>query len=488
MDVELERLNVVLVPRRPWAALDLGFALGRAWFLRLWLAWLCMAVPALLLAFALMPWGLWLAMLVVWWLKPAYEQLPLYVLSRAIFDDVPKLRETLRQTWRWVPRGLFANLTWRRFAASRSFTAPVAQLEGLARRERRARLATLHEAGNAGGWLTIAGAHFETLLYISLLIVGYALLPEELSLRDNLLGSKEFVEVAELLFDFAVMSVIAPFYVAGGFSLYLHRRAQIEGWDIELVFRRLRARVTEKQGMPTSILAGLVVAVLTVGIAGTPAPLRADETAPEHESAKRLITEVLQHPDFGTKKKTTDWRWRSDEDEKKTATSLPAWPLLIARIGEILMWIAVAGLIVYVLYRLPEWIARLPRRHGRRTKAALPPTTLFGLDVRKESLPGDIPAAARELAARGEVRAALALLYRGALAVLMTRDGMSFRDGHTEGECVAQVRTSCPQTRYEYFGSLTRAWQRAAYGHTLPANDDLYAHCSAWAEHFGSAT
>ncbi len=485
--MELERLNVVLVPRRAWAALDLGFALGRAGFLRLWLAWLCIAAPALLLALVLMPWGLWLGMLVLWWLKPAYEQLPLYVLSRAIFDDVPRLRETLRQSRRWVPRGLFANLTWRRLAASRSFTAPVAQLEGLKGRERRARLATLHEAGNAGGWLTIAGAHFETLLYGCGLIIGYALLPEELSLRDDLLDHEGFVKASQLLLDFAVMSVIAPFYVAGGFSLYLHRRAQIEGWDIELVFRRLRARVAVKQGLPTGMVAGLAAAVTALGLFGMPAPLRADEAGTGHAAAKRIITEVLQHPDFGTKKTITDWRWKSDDDEKKAETATPVWPLLVARIGKILMWIAAAGLIVYVLYRLPEWLARLPRWRRASPGTGAPPATLFGLDVRKESLPADIPATARELAARGEVRAALALLYRGALAVLMTRDGMSFRDGHTEGECVAQVRAACPRNRYEYFGSLTRDWQRTAYGHALPAKDALDAQCSAWAEHFGGA-
>lgn len=476
----------MLVPRRSWAALDLGFALGRAWFVKLWLAWAVVALPVLALTFALRPWGVWLSMLVLWWLKPAYEQLPLYVLSRAIFDDAPTFRETLLQSWRWLPRGLFANLTWRRFAASRSYTAPVVQLEGLNRHERGARLVMLRDAGNAGGWLTIAGVHFETVLGGCVMIIGYLLLPEELSLRSDLLGSKGFVEVSELLIDFVAMSVIAPFFVAGGFSLYLHRRAQIEGWDIELVFRRLRARVTGKQGLPASFVAGLVALVLTLGMLGAPAPVRADETTSGHESAKRIVTEVLQDPDFGTKKKVTDWRWKADKDEKKPEPALPTWPLLIARIAEVLMWIAAAGVIIYVLYRLPVWLSRLPRRRGTLAKGESPPTAMFGLDVRKESLPEDIPAVAHELANRGDVRGALALLYRGALATLMARDGMLFRDGHTEGECVAQVRASCPQPLTEFFGSLTRDWQHTAYGHSLPADAGLRAHCSAWAQHFGS--
>jgi len=31
---------------------------------------------------------------------------------------------------------------------------------------------------------------------------------------------------------------LEPFYVAGGFAMYLHRRAELEAWDIEQEFRR----------------------------------------------------------------------------------------------------------------------------------------------------------------------------------------------------------------------------------------------------------
>ena len=39
------------------------------------------------------------------------------------------------------------------------------------------------------------------------------------------------------------VSLLEPIYVAAGFGLYLHRRTQLEAWDVELVFRRLAARV-----------------------------------------------------------------------------------------------------------------------------------------------------------------------------------------------------------------------------------------------------
>jgi hypothetical protein len=42
--------------------------------------------------------------------------------------------------------------------------------------------------------------------------------------------------------NFAAYSIaiflVEPFYVAGGFAMYLNRRAELEAWDIEQEFRR----------------------------------------------------------------------------------------------------------------------------------------------------------------------------------------------------------------------------------------------------------
>ena len=59
------------------------------------------------------------------------------------------------------------------------------------------------------------------------------------------------------------------------------------------------------------------------------------------------------------------------------------------------------------------------------------PTHVRDLDIRPETLPADIGAAARQLWERGEQRAALALLYRGMLSRLVrawTRFGYGRQD------------------------------------------------------------
>jgi hypothetical protein len=51
------------------------------------------------------------------------------------------------------------------------------------------------------------------------------------------------------------VSLVEPIYVAAGFGLYLHRRTQLEAWDVELVFRRLAARARELAAAAAALLA-----------------------------------------------------------------------------------------------------------------------------------------------------------------------------------------------------------------------------------------
>ena len=52
-----------------------------------------------------------------------------------------------------------------------------------------------------------------------------------------------WVQVAGNAVAWLATSLVEPFYVGAGFGLYLDRRTQIEGWDIEIAFRRMRHRL-----------------------------------------------------------------------------------------------------------------------------------------------------------------------------------------------------------------------------------------------------
>ncbi len=118
------------------------------------------------------------------------------------------------------------------------------------------------------------------------------------------------------------------------------------------------------------------------------------------------------------------------------------------------------GLLLVFLWRLFRAIT-LPER-ARKFEA---PSFVRDLDIRPESLPADIGAAARSLWDSGEHRSALALLYRGLLSRLVHVHHVPIRDSSTEGDCMTLAnRHLVAEDQKIYVTSLVRVWQRAVYG------------------------
>ena len=95
--MRLEDVSAVIRPRGQWEAVDLGFALVRRHFPRLLGAWCLTVVPLWLVLLGLsyyIPLG-W-SMLAIWWLKPVYDRVPLFILSRSLFGATPTIGEVMR--------------------------------------------------------------------------------------------------------------------------------------------------------------------------------------------------------------------------------------------------------------------------------------------------------------------------------------------------------------------------------------------------------
>jgi hypothetical protein len=110
------------------------------------------------------------------------------------------------------------------------------------------------------------------------------------------------------------------------------------------------------------------------------------------------------------------------------------------------------------------------------------PTHVRDLDIRPETLPPDIGAAARKLWDGGDHRASLALLYRGMLSRLAHVHGVPIRDSSTEGDCLALAVNRLPADKCVYLSRLVRAWQRLGYGREPVQASTAFALC----EEFGS--
>ena len=504
MQAEPERGVALLRPRSAYQAIDFGFMFVRQYYFRLLAIEAALVLPlATLLAFVFRGYTVWVFGL-MWWLKPIWERALLFSLSRALFEDAPSLRETLREFRSYGFRDWLPALTIRRFSPTRSLDLPITVLEGSRGKERGARLAVLHRGRfpSAAMALTILLAHVEVAIVVSVVLFLQMLVPE--TVEWNVLAWVFVIEgdatLSSQLFayflDLAVMLSVAPFYVAAGFSLYLHRRTELEAWDIEQAFRRMAERVREprmnRAGIARTLaIIGFAFGVSTLGIGAGGAS--AEELT--RESAKASVDGILEGEAFyqqdtiSVPKFILDWELDAQRSEE---SRLPKWLVnftdwLGGIIGgglEILIVSLVLGLLAWLIYRIAgqRGLLDLGRRPASQRRSM--PTILFGLEVTEASLPDDLVGEAAGAARDGRARDALALLYRGALTRLALVYGAELTAGVTERECLEAARQLLPGDGTHYFEQLTSTWMRCAYGHIDPNPNGLESLCNRWSQWF----
>jgi len=471
--MRLEDMTVALRPRQPWEAVDLGCAMVRRDFGRIMALWASTVFPLWIVVCVLMrSMPVWIP-LVVWWLKPLYDRVPLFFLSRAAFGVRPGFGET----WKEWPRLWFANflpaLMWRRLSFIRSFALPAQMLEGLRGAAVNRRVKTLAMDGGGSGFsLSYAFSKIEFVAWIGLMWGTYGLLPD--TARPDWDGLFSAFDVENTIPDaflwwgaachMVIVTLIEPFYVGAGFGLYLNCRTRIEGWDVELAFRRMATRLT-------SAAAALAVSLLLFAGMQTPAH------AAEGDDPAKVVEKVKQHPDFEIHKINSK-RWVPDfefDEEEKDKPRLD----FLGMIGEILFWVIVTGLVVWLVVYLVNNRHIFISRGASKTRVKAP-KVIMGMNITRESLPDDIVAAARAAWAAGDFKEALSLLYRGSLSWLVTRRQVPISGSDTEEDCLVQVLKDGEKAEADCFRRLTGAWVQVAYA-VLPVSDtEMSTLCDQW--------
>lgn len=502
--MQLERIGVALRPRTPQEAMDLGMSMLRAHARRVWSAWLIFTLPIFLLCQGL-AWGVgapWLGLLLPWWLRPLFDRIPLYVLSRAVFEQAPDWRATLKGQRAWPWGRTLAALTWLRVDTNRALRLPMDLLEGVTAKQRRARWRVLSRplVGIASG-LTWTCFAFELAISLSLCLFGLWLVPSE-ALPDSMRSFNQAISLPAFRHalvwiasgvTYVSMSIVEPLYVAAGFGLYLNRRTQLEAWDIDLAFRRLRERLLEL-GM---------AALLLICALGLPSFAHAAEQpaqaghAPTHSMAEVFRQPVdgkdalfasgaanaYRDPRFGQPYKTQRWVLRTPPPpvSQSPAAGWLGLGALFANLGSavlnVLLWgllaVGVAALIGFAL------------RYVRGAKLALPARSEAPKPLRSQmrqdaSLPEDLAAAVRELWRGGRRREALSLLYRGSVQRAAAALHMQPPIDATESDWLQYARNMEDAARRERLVVIVRTWQLAAYADRYPADADIDALLSGW--------
>ena len=205
---------------------------------------------------------------------------------------------------------------------------------------------------------------------------------------------------------------------------------------------------------------------------------------PTEAEITRALDAVKADPNLAALRTIKMLRWK-DADAPKP-TNVPSW---INWITGLFRWLdqsaryLVWGLVAVLAVLLIGCIAGFEgagRETAARESGVAAPGRVFDLDIRPESLPDDIGAAARLLWDRTEHRAALALLYRGMLSRLAHVHQVPIRDSSTEGDCLDLAARHLSPARSEYAARLVGAWRRAVYGREVITTDIVHRLCDGF--------
>lgn len=236
--MQLNKLIIEPRVRNPWSAVDLGTVLARDYWLRGIALHLTLSIPVFLACRWLTEVSAWLPYLVIWWLKPLFERPFLFSLSRELFSQRCGFWQTLSLYRHWLFPSIAPVLLLRRLSTNRCMFAPISLLEQPSNSDYGKRATVLgHKYSSASTWLTVVLYHMESFLAMALLALVWFLFPEQLDVSsawlEELSQGSVYLDASFLL----IMAVVAPFYCASGFMLYISRRIELEGWDIEMSFR-----------------------------------------------------------------------------------------------------------------------------------------------------------------------------------------------------------------------------------------------------------
>ena len=241
--------------------------------------------------------------------------------------------------------------------------------------------------------------------------------------------------------------------------------------------------------LPSLVLAAAVALAPLAGSA-QPEPPAAVGEMPDRQEVRKALDKVANDPNLATERTVNMLRWKESTEQNTELQGWQRWINSLARwfrglfawfaaSARLLMWLVIgiaAALLVY-------YVARVVRTRGlpHMPKQFVAPSHVRDLDIRPESLPDDVGAAALELWKRGEQRAALALLYRGMLSRLVHTHSVPIRASSTEGECLALARPRLAEPGARYASRLVETWAAAVYGARAPTVGVVDTRCGEFA-------
>jgi hypothetical protein len=477
--------------RNVWEAADAGLLLWRAnffYFLPFFALpfWLC-AFGLRMLPEHFQP----LSWLILWYLKPLFDRPVLHIISVRFFEPGSGTGRLLRNLGKNIFRGLPGDLLWRRLSLLRSAMMPLRILEKLRRKEIKQRKEYLKKGGlRFCAFLTIWGLVLEAVFLAGEVFFSFIMI--DLIQEDYIASLNSFLIKAELFIFVAWCfnyMLVESIYVCMGFGLYINSRVELEGWDIEILFRKFaenRKKKTILPGAPLLLLAAFLLSPLRApaeeaeagpGFSPPGESALAGGLLPDTGPAAPLETleAILDSREFGGPSRGWGIRLKKQKPDRELPEldfDLAPWvqnlKQVFAFILRLILILGICGLGFFAfryLYKNPRQKTAPP--DGWKMGGQIPPS---------EESPESLLEKAQALYGEGNIRRAWGFCLAALMKSWSLYRSLSFPPDATEYDCLALVRAKGGaagtgdkgRRETEYFAFAVHCWVALAYGGSPP--------------------
>ncbi|MDR2477070.1 MAG: hypothetical protein LBD18_04710 [Treponema sp.] len=468
MSLPLE-CSLALRRRSPWEAADAGLLLWRenfVYFLPFFAVpfWIC-AFALRLLPEQLQYWS-WLTL---WLLKPFFDRLILHVVSVRFFAGSAGAAQIFRGLGRNLLRGLIGDLLWRRFSPLRAAMMPVRTLENIRRIAGRRR--TLKKGGLGFCFLlTVWGLALEAALLCGEVL--FIVIMAKIIQVDYRFSPGYFFTGGEFfLFTAWCINYIVTesLYVCMGFGVYLNSRVEVEGWDIELLFRRFAA------GYKTKIILSAII-ICAAGIAAPEKAFTQDraaaaESAGDNDAPLETLRAILDSADFGGWRDGWGIRWKNPKQPPETGFNAAPWMKTIRHVFALILQTALLALAAALAVFLFLYL----RKSKINSIALAGDSAIHALRENARESPGFLLERARFCFTNGDMRRAWGFCAAAAIRSWTVYRGLQFPANATEYDCAELARSTEPSQDAAAFAGVLNHWIQFAYGGHLPPEGSFEA-------------
>jgi len=425
------------------------------------------AIPFWICAFALrlLPGKMqYFSWLILWLLKPLFDRIILHIISIRFFDSGSDFKRLLRGLGKSLLRGLAGDLLWRRFSPLRSAMMPERVLEPRKKsgKEKAQRRKLLKNGGiNFCFFITLWGIAVEFVLLLGeiIFVVFMASFLTDIGFSFTL----EFWEKAEI-YIFAAWCInyiiIETIYVCMGFSLYINSRINVEGWDLEIMFRGFAEKIKSKKA--AGLLAVFCFFCMFFSGNAFALDLQNDKT----DVPLEVLQKILDSPDFGGEKDT--WGIRFKEQPEPNNYNYDFNPLyeklrmIFASALRIILIMLIAALAVFLFLYVRKLVNE--RNFSAKKSAA---SVLRGIPLLN---PDDLLEKAAYFFEHENLRTAWGYCTAAAILSWSLYRGLVFPPNATESDCADMVKSMTADNTDEAdaFCTLINDWINFAYAGQLP--------------------